>query len=64
MKSRAEYLKEKIEYYKKCIDVAEDMAWQGTTTEDEDEQLFLFVQKRLKEIGEMEKELEKLEGGK
>ena len=64
MKSRAEYLKEKIEYYKKCIDVAEDMAWQGTMTEDEDEQLFLFVQKRLREIGEMEKELRKLEGGK
>lgn len=62
MKSRAEYLREKIEYYKKCIDVAEDMAWQGTMTE-EDEQLFLFVQKRLKEIGEMERELKKLEGG-
>ena len=64
MKSRAEYLKEKIEYYKKCIDVAEDMAWRDTMTEDEDEQLFLFVQKRLREIGEMEKELRKLEGGK
>ena len=63
MKSRAEYLKEKIEYYKKCIDVAEDMAWQGTMTEDEDEQLFLFVQRRLKGIEEMEKELRKLEGG-
>ena len=63
MKSRAEYLKEKIEYYKKCIDVAEDMAWKEGITEEANKELFLFVQKRLREIGEMEKELRKLEGG-
>ena len=64
MKSRVEYLKEKIEYYKKCIDVAEDMAWQNGITEEASEQLFLFVQKRLRGIEIMEQELKKIEGGK
>lgn len=63
MKSRAEYLKEKIEYYKKCIDVAEDMAWQDGITEEASKQLFSFVQKRLRGIEIMEQELKKLERG-
>ena len=64
MKSRAEYLREKIEYYKKCIDVAEDMAWKDGVTEEASKELFLFVKKRLRNIEIMEQELKKLEGGK
>ena len=64
MKDREKYLEEKIKYYKKCIDVAEDMAWHSGVTEEESEQLFIFVQKRLKGIEEMEKELEQIRNGK
>lgn len=58
---RKQYLKDKIGYYKLCIDVAEDLATKGQLNDWENEQMFKYVQTKLSEIKQMEKEVERLE---
>lgn len=59
-KDRKQLLTERIAYYRKCIDVAEERAINGELSEEENRHLFEWTQRRMMEIRNMEDELENL----
>ena len=59
-KNRKQLLTDRIAYYRKCIDIAEERAIAGELTEEENKHLFEWTQRRMREIANMEEELNNL----
>jgi transcription elongation factor Elf1 len=59
-KCRKDILTERIDYYRKCIDIAEKRAIAGELSEEENKHLFEWTQRRMREIANMEEELNNL----